>query len=279
VIEITDLKVRSWSIRWLDISWTVEENLEDAQDYRLRVERSESEFSDFIPVSSEFQASLTTFRDGSVHLTDKWLKYYYRLRLRDIRDDSTSYSEVASLGPRPPLYALEIIRRHYMILREKSGRKVLVFPRKTSGQRCPTCWDAIQHRSMKSNCPTCHGTTYSQAYLSPVVGRVQIDPSPRANQYSTTPGMTQNVITTGRCIPYPDIKPNDLLVEAENIRWSVVSIKTYRVLQYPVKLELVLARVDPTDAEMNVEVDWDIEEPSPAREFTNPHNIEAPNGP
>lgn len=275
MIEVADLKVQSWSIDWLDVNWSVKEHLDDEQNYQIRVERSESAHGPFDAVSSEFDASLYAFRDGSVRLNDKWRKYYYRIRLRDIRDDSVTYSDVTSLGPKPPLQALEVIRRFYMINREKNAREVLVYPKRTWGQRCPTCWDATQGRSIKSNCPTCFGTTFSQAYLDPVVARIQIDPSPKSEQYSAMPGKTQSTMTSARCIPHPEIKPSDMLVEAENIRWTVVNVSSVRLLQYPVRQEMMLARIDPSDPEMKVPVNWTVDEPSPVKEFSNPHNTEA----
>ena len=71
------------------------------------------------------------------------------------------------------------------------------------------------------------------------------------------------------------VKPRDLLVEGENIRWRVSSVGSTELSRAPILVEAQLFRLPVHDIEYAIPIpSGDIEslELTPPRNFTNPHN-------
>jgi hypothetical protein len=182
----------------------------------------------------------------------------------------------------PDLIAAEIQMRERLVWSEYAGRKCFVYPVRTFGQRCPNCYDGpdrgkgFTSQRRRSRCVTCYDTSFVRGYHSPIEIFMQIDPSDQAVQ--TLPvGETQQTDTSARLPNFPQLKPRDIIVEAENRRWRVVKVKPTERLRSIIHQELVMHEITPGDIEFQIPVNLaDLRdfEPSPERNFTNPHTLE-----
>lgn len=277
MITLRNLKVFSLSLDWYDLTWEIEPTTEDVWSYRFVVERSESPEGPWDTVSGEFTDTYR-FRDAMVNLRHRYRKYYYRIRTYHVSaPNSPTYSEVAYQSAKPDLIAMEVRRLEAVLFREHIGRRCWVFPRRTFGQRCPECYDEVTAQQLKDGCRTCYDTTFVRGFLDPIESVIQFDPNPRhIENLQILETHQENV--TARCLYYPELKPRDVIVEAENMRWRVVRVSLTQRLRATLHQELVLHGIPHTDIEWQLPInlaDLSSFEASPLREFTNPTNLEA----
>lgn len=276
MITVSKLQVKSLDVDRLDVYWEIEDTPLDPYDYTFTVERSESPKGPFVQVSEAF-SDRYHYRDIIVHLFSKWRKYWYRIKVVRKSDSVTDYSDAVTQEPRPDLIAQEIRRLELIAFREHIGRQVWVFPRRTFGQRCPDCYDPVVKKKLRGSCHTCYDTSYVRGYLDPIASLIQIDPSPRHTEVMPI-AETQQQNTTARAPYFPPLRPRDIIVEAENRRWRIERATPTERLRAVLHWELVIHEVPKTDIEYKLPINIaDLEglEPSPGREFTNPHNLQA----
>lgn len=275
MLEVTNLQVTSLSLDYLDVSWEILPTYEDVWDYRFTVERSQSPQGPFDQVTEEF-TDRYFYRDIGVPRWDLYAELFYRIKVRRLSDDETVYSDALARQAQPDLIAMEVRRLEHILFREHIGRRCFLYPRRTFGQRCPSCYDRVTGQQVKSNCPTCYDTTYVRGFLDPVEFRIQIDPTPKHIELMEIQ-KTQQENATARCVADFPIKPMDMIVEFENRRWRVQRASMTQRLRAPLHYELVLHHIPRRDIEWKLPIDLDdlkTYQPSPEREFTNPHNLE-----
>lgn len=279
-LTVVNFRNVSFDLDHVDLYWEVADYYtgtvtdENIFAYTFQVLRSESSSGPWDPLTKPFKNAFY-FRDVSPALLHKWRNLYYILRVTDLRTTETmDFGPTAQL-PEPDLIALEIMRQEDVLMREFVGRKCWLFPVKTFGPRC-ICFDPVKGKKTRSNCPTCFDTGYLGGYLSPVECYVQIDPSANANQ-KTPLGQQQMNNTGARLISFPPIKPDDILVEAENRRWKVVTVAMTARLRAVVHQELTLHEIPRGDAEYKLPIrieDLRTVQPSAERNFTNPQHVD-----
>jgi hypothetical protein len=279
VITVHDIVVRSFDLDHLDLFWKIadtDEILERYSFYILRsVDGAEGPFEQIAgPVDNE-----NRFRDPEVNLLHKWRTYFYKIRVVN-KDDS---SDDHTYGPewlraKPDRIALEIQRRMYLVLKEKNGRPMLLFPAYTSGQRCPVCRDTgpmgnTIGRATQQNCETCFDMGYVGGFATPIIMFAQIDPSPvQPQQIDIAERAAVN--TTGRTGAYPPISPKDMIVAPENRRWQVEKVPTTTKLGATVHQELVLAEIPRSDVRYKTPANLDLlDKFAPPRSFTRPMSL------
>ena len=188
-------------------------------------------------------------------------------------------TEPAFLEAEPDRIALELIRRESMLFQEFAGRRAVLFPQLTFGQRCRYCWDLGPKgntigRAVQQNCVSCYDSTFVGGYTTPMLIYIQIDPSAKGVQ-ATDLTEHQFVETTARMVSYPPVKPKDMIVEAENKRWRVESVVPTEKLRATIRQEMKLRQYPKGDIKYKVPVNYDILAPmSPAREFTRPMSLQ-----
>lgn len=278
-----NLRVRSFSLDFLEFTWEIEDTDLDPRDYYCYILRSESPEGPFDILAGPFEDRYL-FVDNRVNLLSKWRALYYRIR--SIRKaDLTDVVETPSvaLTAEPDLIAAEIQMRERLVWSEYAGRKCFIFPVRTFGQRCPNCFDGpdkgkgFSSQRRRSKCLTCYDTGFARGYFSPIEIFMQIDPQDQSIQLLPT-GETQQTDTGARLPNFPLVKPRDIIVEAENKRWRVVKVKPTERLRSVVHQELLIHEVMPGDIEFQLPVNLDDLkdfEPSPGRNFTNPHTLDA----
>jgi len=282
-LTFQNLLVRSFSLDFLEVTWEIDDTTMDVHDFQMTLERSEAPMGPWDVVAGPFEDRYR-FVDNRVNLLDRWRLLYYRIK--SVRKADTSdvvYSDAFTMQAAPDLIAEEVRRLERLVWEEFAGRRVFIFPVRTFGQHCPNCWDGPEKgkgftsKKNRSNCLTCYDTGYARGYLNPIEVFMQIDPSPKSVQ--TLPiAERQQSDTTGRLPNFPLLKPRDIIVEAENRRWRVVRVPTTERLRAVVRQEPILHEIAKNDIEFKLPIrlenltDF---EPSPMRNFTNPHNLEA----
>ncbi len=254
--EFHKLVVRSFTLDHLTFAWEVQPTELDPWDYDWCVERSESPSGPWDSMGGPFNDRYL-FIDHQVSLLHRWRKLFYRVKSTRKADTAdVIYSEAATVGARPDLETLEIRRLEELGFRQFTGRRCWLFPARTFGQHCPSCWDAVLHKRTRSNCPTCFDTGWAGGYLHPVECWIQFDPNPRQSQLIPT-GEVQHSNTQARLSAFPPVKTRDIIVEAENRRWRVGPCGGTQKRRAVVHQELTLVELVPGDIEFQLPIQVD----------------------
>ena len=243
------------------VSWEVSDSSKDALSYAFYVLRSESPEGPWEtiigPLIDQYEAYDTTapLRSGGRNL-------HYSIRSKNRTTGEVFNTYPVTPSPRPPLDALEIIRRNDLLFREFTGRPCVLYPIRTFGQRCTTCFDVTTNRRTVSSCKSCWNTGYMRGFHTPILVYVQIDPIGNPLQH-IPPAMTDSKTSTARMGVHPLVKPRDILVESENKRWRVAAVNYTERLRAPVRQELTLTTIPSSDIEYSIPIEWPDIETSP----------------
>lgn len=276
MIKITKLSVKSLDVDYLDVFWEIENTYDDPHDYTFTVERSESALGPFDQVSDPF-SDRYRYRDVLINPFHRHRQYWYRIKVTQKSDSSVTYSNAVRRDAKPDLVAAEVRRLEMLLMREYIGRTCWVFPVRTFGQRCPDCYDKVGRKRYRQNCVSCYDTSFRGGYLDPIAIVIQIDPAPKVTQ-QTALIETQQQNASARMSYFPPVKPRDIIVEAENIRWQVATVSETQRLRATLHQELQIHRLPESDIEFKLPINIsDLEnlEVSPHRSFTCPHHLEA----
>lgn len=282
MLQVTNIRVRSFDLGYLDIYWDIEPSFEAVDAYEFVVEKSDNEFGPYHDLTVPF-IDRYHVRDNTVRGQKNFYnKIYYRIRVQERGgSDQAVFPEVGGvkLAALPDLAAMEMARLNNLKLKEFSGRQVWVFPRKQSGQRCRLCYDDVAQRRVRSGCATCYDTSWVGGYHAPVRTYAMIV-SPNEQTIHANFGDVQNENTTMLIGNYPEISEGDLVVEAENIRWRVAaSISKVKKSRALVRQQVAVHRVPTGDIEYRIPLNLSEEDirdliASPERNYTNPQTIE-----
>ncbi len=276
MLQVTNQRARSLDIDLIELSWRVQDGPSiDALDYTFQVMRSESQGGPFDAIGAPF-SDRYVFIDNQVMPGHRWRRYYYRLRVQHVRSGDATLTDIFSQEAEPDLIATEVRSRMQFLMQEHAGRTCWLLPVRTFGQRC-ICWNKTLNKQMRSGCRSCYDQGFIRGFHSPIEVWMQIDPSPKSE---TVNGLTvQQSNTTARMPYYPACKPGDLIVEAENRRWTVVQVSGTEKSRAVLRQELSLHENEPRDVEFAVPLvlegalrDIWI---APARNFTNPQTLDA----
>lgn len=273
---LKDVRVRSLDLDFHEISWVFAHEKGDILDFTFQVFRSESVGGPYVAISP-VMLDRYLFIDNQLPTGNQWRVLYYKIRVTQRATGKYIESDPKAHEPEPDLIALETRRHMQLIFREHSGRQCYALPVRTFGPRC-VCWNPQLKQRTRSRCATCFDTSYIGGYMSPMEVWISIDPSTKATQ-SVTPGSTQAVDTTARMGYFPPLKPDDVIVELENKRWTVVKVSQVEHGRAAVYQELTLHSVPLGDIEFTVPLKLDTALRdlwgSPERNFSNPQNLEA----
>ena len=240
----------STSADYIDVYW--ETNF--GGDTSYRVLRGEAYSGPFDPVTEPLYDRYQ-IRDYIAPRKYAWRSLYYVIEATHANGEVVR-SEPTSLKARPPLDALEMIRLNSLLFKEYNGRPCLIYVRRTFGEHCSICYDEVTHVQLTKNCTDCYGTGYARGYHRPMYAYVNIG----ADAQSIMPQqqmVTGQHTTQGRMSIYPIVKPGDLVVEQEGVRWRVQNVTYTERLRSPVQQMLTLFRVPEGDIEHRIPVQWD----------------------
>lgn len=263
--------VRSLDVDRNEVTWEVTSGTQDVLDFTFQVFRSESPEGPFDPLTPEFEDRYI-YIDSRIPGGDKFRKLWYRIALRHKPTNTTTWSESVCQEAEPDLVAAYVRRMEQTVFAQVIGRRCWLFKRRTFGARCPSCWDNVLQKRTRSNCLTCYDTGFLRGYLNPIEVFVQIDPSAKTQNVQPQQ-KNQEVMTAARMTFYPNVSPEDVLVEAENKRWRVIAVQQTERLRAPIRQEMSLRQINNTDIEYKLPINLDTAlrdlDPSPPRMFVN----------
>ena len=276
MLNVKNIRIRNFDVNYLDVYWDVDPVYEDIHDYEFVLEKSHSQFGPFFDLTKAFTDKYHV-RDNTIR--GRHTENYYRLRVKHIPSEEIQIfpdtGNGVNLSAPPDLVALEMARIARLKLKEFEGRKVWLYPRKRTGQRC-ACFDPVMKRKMRSKCVTCYDTGYVGGYDSPMETYVQVhSPTEMTNKNIVSEISIEDTIAV---LPnFPEVFEGWIVVEAENIRWRIGSnlnkIKKARSL---VKQIVNLHRIPNSDVEyllpMNIG-DPGLVFANPPRNMTNPQTL------
>lgn len=275
-LKIERFRVRSLDVAQMEVTWETDNFLNDVLDYTFQVLRSESGEGPYEPITQEFEDRYI-FVDRRVPTAYRYRQFWYKLRVKQKSTGDTVDFGPESQAAEPDLIAMTIRRLEQTGLTQVFGRMCWLFPRRTFGTRCRNCWDPQLSAKKRANCVQCYDTGFLRGYLNPIEVWVQIDPVAKAVQLQQIQ-KDQQQITSARMTFYPVVKVGDVLTELENQRWRVVGVTQSERLRAPIKQELSLRAIMPTDIEyklpLNLQVPLKDVQVSPGRMFTNPQNFD-----
>lgn len=277
MLNVVGLRVRSLDVDRNEVTWEIQNTTTDVLDHTFQVFRSESPEGPFEPVTSLFEDRYL-FVDARVPSGYRDRKLWYRLRVTTKRDGTFKDFGPETIQADPDLIAQAIRRNEQTLFTQIAGRRVWLFPKRTFGYRCASCWDFTLNARKRSSCLECFDTGFLRGYLDPIEVWMQIDPHARNVQLQPQQMDTQ-AATTARMTFYPTVKPGDVIVEQENIRWRVAEVRNTERLRAPIRQEMRLNAIQPSDIEYKLPINLDRAlrdiQASPARMFTNPTNLDS----
>lgn len=274
-IELDTLRVTSLDVDFHEVTWRVAPTTRDIFDFDFQVLRSESPEGPWEELTPQFQDRYS-FIDNALQVAHRWRSYQYLIRVTErVSGDKRDFGPVAH-EPEADIVATELRRHLRLLMCEFAGRRCIILPVRTFGQRCPACWNKVMQVRTKSGCITCYDTGFARGYLHPIETFIQVDPSTKSQQH-TNVGEQQQDNTTMRLGFYPGVKPNDLIIEAENRRWRVTEQTQTEHSRAAVHQEVKAHRIPERDIEYSIPVSFSEALKNlyitPARNFTNPQNL------
>lgn len=290
-IEVRNIKVRSLSVDFHEVSWEIAPTRQDLLDFTFQVLRSEAPAGPWEPISPEMEDRYL-FIDNRIKVQNRWRVFYYLIRAKNKQSGGTTDFGPSAREADPDLIATELRKHINLLMREFVGRRCWVLPVRTFGQRCPACFNQTLKSRTRSGCRTCYDTGFVRGYHHPIEAWVQFDPSANGNQQTNLGELQQNNSTL-RTGYFPPLKPKDIIIEPENHRWRVVQINSTERLRAPVHQEVQVHEIPVSDGEYLIELDLgtgrmtscsgDVLQPLllkdlflvGSRNFTNPQTLEA----
>lgn len=258
-MRVVSLRVGSLDLNYMELSWETDAHRAESLTSQMYVLRAGSPEGPFDTVGGPL-VDTYRFRDYVAPLRGSFQYLYYKIRVEGA--GGLSESEVVSSDPRPPLDALEIIRAENLLFREYVGRPCALYSVRTFGMRCPGCFDPVTQRRTVASCLTCYNTGFMRGFHRPIMVYAQIDPFAKTQQ-NTQQMVMEQANTQARMGVYPKLKPRDVLVETENVRWRVMGVTTTERLRAPVRQEVTLFKIPLGDIEYKLPIVWPDVETSP----------------
>jgi hypothetical protein len=109
-------------------------------------------------------------------------------------------------------------------LNRNLGTSCLLFPKKTSGERCPDCWDEILGRCTDGDCYTCKGTGWVDGYHEPQNILVSFPKEAQTLINTDVGSMSPQRIEGAWTLAFPVVNPGDVIVRLYDKKvWRVES--------------------------------------------------------
>lgn len=143
----------------------------------------------------------------------------------------------------------EISRREWLILRKFVGIETYLFRKKSTGPRCPHCWNADSKRVMNDKCPYCYGTSWEGGYWDPIQTFVQYEATPN-DAVSTYSGIVEPNQIRAWTINVPTMTDFDILFRKPDFRiYRIERIEPTELRTNVVRQGLVLAELSKESVE------------------------------
>ncbi len=281
-LTIDKFRVRSVDVDRKELTWEIcsgtgsYDSSVDPYDFTFQILRSESPEGPFEIITETFEDRYL-FVDSRVPAGAKYRQLWYRIRVTHKASGDVEDTESATHEADPDLVAGYIRKMEQTLFTQVTARKCWLLKARTFGPRCPSCWDRTTQKRTRSQCIDCFNRGFLRGYHDPIEVWVQIDP-PGKSKKNNAQQIDNEVYTSARLSFYPNVSPDDVIIEAENKRWRVILVSLSERLRAPVKQEITQMRqIQDTDIEYRIPINLtralrDIQ-PSPPRMFNLPADV------
>lgn len=149
----------------------------------------------------------TTFTDSDINPHVVYQKFYYKLQL------GASEAGPVHVSPATDRISTYIVRLYNRALQRNLGTDCKVYIRRTSGTRCPDCWDGIHGRSVDPDCATCKGTGWEDGYYVSIDTRIAFPEEPDSIIHMPGIGeLNPQEVQYPWLTNYPIVHPGDVIL-------------------------------------------------------------------
>jgi hypothetical protein len=223
LIKATKLQVRPLKKDQALITWSFSQTLEDFSNYEFTLLRSESEAEGSFETIFKFTDEVS-YLDKGIWVVRLWRSLFYKVHSKNKLTGEEHETEPACVGMPPNLEAMEIVRRHEILLsnpRHGIGTPCAAFNRKKSGVACE-CWDAEKKRMRKSDCTDCFGTHFLNGFYAPQLIWINFSPDSKTvviPEWGESEPNDSKALTTN----YPELSPKDVIVDPNHYVCFIVN--------------------------------------------------------
>ena len=244
-MKVKDAKILIPSTSFLAIHWDLE-GYDSPSTVRITIKRSGKR-----SLLADLPGTARCFVDENLPDRNRWPRLKYTIEASDGR---TGERATAVARPTPPEDTRGLAWADQLRLRLDTthGTPCWHLPKKSFGDRCPSCYDVVRKRVVRSDCEVCYGTTFVGGYDDPESLNISFSASAEVRKKASFADLepSQSVCWLAN---YPDMRPGDLVIEPENRRWNVVNVENYEYLRTRIRQVCLLDEVSPTDVQFQIE--------------------------
>lgn len=258
MLEFDEVAINGVTARSLVVNWSFRPTVDLLGNYRVDISRSLSPTDEFIVIANGLRADQFVYVDQDPAELSKWATLYYRVRAYQVDvsgaevPGTSTISDAVRMDQKVSALGMAVIKAREVHFRHlEIGRDSLVYRRRTSGQACPYCWDAVEERVKRHDCSTCFGTGTIGGFYPPLRVLVQYRPARRANMVE---GSIREIVYVDATMGhFPLLSPRDVIYEVGTARWYLVNqVSPREHLRTVVMQQLVLRMLDPQSKEQDL---------------------------
>lgn len=223
MIKFKELRATSkMSVEFINISFTIEDTVEDLTNYRfdlLRATHSEGPFQIVLSDIKNFECN-----DYTVNLRNQEIMYFFKIRAVNFKEDKELISDTFSTPiAEQDNYSFFFDEMYSQYLDIIGNADVYLLKRMRTGQRCD-CYDDIRGSRMGDKCTSCFGTGYKGGFYQPIKMRVNYMNVPISTEDMTPGGSFEGKSNVQFwTTSYPAIQESDIIVDSQTGMRSIVA--------------------------------------------------------
>lgn len=213
MITFKDLRVKAnFGFEFMNISFSIEDTIEDLTRYRFDLYRSHYEGDEFKPVHTDIQNF--ECNDYSANLLNDEIRYIYKIKAINIDTNQHIFSnQFDSPDKKDDNYASYFLEVYNMYLDIIGNDEIILLKRKRTGELCD-CYDDVRGSRKSDKCTDCFGTGYKGGFYPPMRMKAC---------YLNTESIQENMDIKGTfeangprqlwTLNYPTIQENDIIID------------------------------------------------------------------
>ncbi len=226
MITITNVKVTSFVFKERRIQWEIEDTLEDLSTYNIEIYRAEYAPQDDYDSSMELMGTAVASDFDYVDTisgmgNDLFRSLYYALRPEKGGEYGEFYKPVTHTTV-PDFVARAAIMQQNIGFRQ-TGQPVAILKKKTFGTMCSNM-DTTIGRHLVFPCDLCFDTGFLGGFYAPIYVNGIINAAVKYQQQREF-GEWQNLDAVLTLENYPEVRPDDVIIDALNRRWVILNVR------------------------------------------------------
>ena len=209
------------------IEWSIEDIVLLEGDV-IELHRSNSEEGDFSLINS-FDIHTVSYLDEGINNISYNRTFFYKVflfRNSEFLEESPLLSSYHTLEGRD--FQADMVHNATIIgYNGLFGSLVYILKRKTWGPKC-SCVDPVRGLGAKTSCRGCYGTGFVGGFHTPILTRSQN--SPRVKRFVLQLFDMEPEDVMFKFLNFPVLKPGDVIVDSNNSRYVIISVRPFKKL-------------------------------------------------